>query len=103
MSQVMTMLQAAVIIRASNERSAMFSQSLKVLVGAFNQEKQGVRESARVPQLVMLCRRWAHLQCFDGRTGHTAGYCVAGKRAQYRNCENFEDGLFVALIQELSR
>ena len=36
----------AIIIRASNERSAMFSQSLKVLVGAFNQEKQGVRESA---------------------------------------------------------
>ena len=23
---------------------------------------QGVRERARVPQLVMLCRRWAHLQ-----------------------------------------
>ena len=29
---------------------------------------QGVRESARVPQLVMLCCRWAHLQCFAGRT-----------------------------------
>ena len=50
---------------------------------------QGVRERARVPQLVMLCRWWAHLQCFAGRTGRThgttAGYCVAGKRAQYRN------------------
>ena len=49
---------------------------------------QGVRERARVPQLVMLCRRWAHLQCFAGRTGRihgtTAGYCVARKRAQYR-------------------
>ena len=30
--------------------------------------KQGVRERARVPQLVMLCCRWAHLQCFTGRT-----------------------------------
>ena len=50
---------------------------------------QGVRERARVPQLVMLCRWWAHLQCFAGHTsrthGTTAGYCVAGKRAQYRN------------------
>ena len=50
---------------------------------------QGFRERARVPQLVMLCRRWAHLQCFAGRTGRThgttAGYCVAGKRTQYRN------------------
>ena len=68
---------AAIIIRASNELSAMFSQSLKVLVGAFNQEKQGVRESARVPQLVMLCRWWAQLQCFAGCTGRTAGYYVA--------------------------
>ena len=41
---------------------------------------QGVRERARVPQLVMLCRRWAHLQCFAGRTGRThgttAGCCI---------------------------
>ena len=29
---------------------------------------QGVRESARVPQFAMLCRQWAHLQCFAGRT-----------------------------------
>ena len=54
---------------------------------------QGVRERARVPQLVMLCRRWAHLQCFAGRTGRThgttAGYCVAGKRAQYLNIRPF--------------
>ena len=50
---------------------------------------QGVRERARVPQLVMLCRWWAYLQCFAGRIGRThgttAGYCVAGKRAQYCN------------------
>ena len=49
---------------------------------------QGVRERARMPQLVILCRRWANLQCFAGRTRHTlgttTGYCVAGKRAQYR-------------------
>ena len=32
---------------------------------------QEVRERAQVPQLVMLCRRWAHLQCFAGRTGRT--------------------------------
>ena len=44
---------------------------------------QGVRERARVPQLVMLCRQWAHLQCFAGRTGHTHDYCVAGKHTQY--------------------
>ena len=54
---------------------------------------QGVRERARVPQLVMLCRRRVHLQCFAGRTGRThgttAGYCVAGKRAQYRNIRQF--------------
>ena len=36
------------------------------------QPHQGVRERARVPQLVMLCRRWAHLQCFAGRTGRMA-------------------------------
>ena len=51
--------------------------------------QQGVRERVRVPQLVMLCRRWAHLQYFAGRTSHTrgttAGYCVAGKCAQYCN------------------
>ena len=55
---------------------------------------QGVRERARVPQLVMLCRRWAHLQCFAGRTGRThgttAGYCVAGKRAQHRNIRHLK-------------
>ena len=55
---------------------------------------QGVRERAQAPQLVMLCRRWAHLQCFAGRTGRThgttAGYCVAGKRAQYRNIRPFK-------------
>ena len=56
---------------------------------------QGVRERARVPQLVMLfCRRWAHLQCFAGCTGRTygttAGYCVAGKRAQYGNIRPFK-------------
>ena len=48
---------------------------------------QGVRERAQVPQL-------AHLQCFSGRTGRThgitAGYCVAGKRAQYRNIRPFQ-------------
>ena len=58
---------------------------------------QGVRERARVPQLVMLCRRWAHLQCFAGRTGRThgttAGYCVAGKRAQYCNIRPFQKNL----------
>ena len=55
---------------------------------------QGVRERARVAQLVMLCRWWAHLQCFAGCTDHThgttAGYCVAGKCAQYRNIRPFK-------------
>ena len=58
------------------------------------QEKaQGVRESAGVPQFVMLCRRWAQLQCFAGRTGRTAGCCVAGKRAQYRKIRPFPKNL----------
>ena len=35
-------------------------------------QEQGVREKLRVPQFVMLCRRWAQLQCFAGRTGRTA-------------------------------
>ena len=34
---------------------------------------QGDREKLRVPQFVMLCRRWAQLQCFAGRTGPTHG------------------------------
>ena len=34
----------------------------------FQYTEQGVRERAWVPQLVMLCRWWAHLQCFAGRT-----------------------------------
>ena len=54
---------------------------------------QGVRESAGVPQFVMLCRRWAQLQCFAGRTGRTAGCCVAGKRAQYRKIRPFPKNL----------
>merc|ERR1712218_605781 len=54
---------------------------------------QGVRESAWVPQFVMLCRRWAQLQCFAGRTGRTAGCCVAGKRAQYRKIRPFPKNL----------
>ena len=62
-----------------------------------NSTYQGVRESAGVPQLVMLCRWWAHLQCFAGRTGCTHGttadYCVAGKRAQYRNIRPFQKSL----------
>ena len=52
---------------------------------------QGVRERARVPQLVMLCHRWAHLQCFAGRTGRTAGCCVAGKCAQCCNIRPFQN------------
>ena len=55
---------------------------------------QGVRERARVSQLVILSRWWAHLQCFAGCTDHThgttAGYCVAGKCAQYRNIRPFK-------------
>ena len=46
-----------------------------------------------MPQFVMLCRRWAQLQCFAGRTGRTAGCCVAGKRAQYRNIRPFPKNL----------
>ena len=42
----------------------------------------------------MLCRRWAHIKCFAGSTGRThgttAGYCVAGKCAQYRNIRPFK-------------
>ena len=55
---------------------------------------QGFRERAQVPQLVMLCRRLVHLQCFAGHTGCTHGttacYCVAGKRAQYCNIRPFK-------------
>ena len=36
---------------------------------------QGVRERAQVPQLVMLCRLGAHLQCFAGCTGRTLLCC----------------------------
>ena len=56
---------------------------------------QGVRERARVPQLVMLCLRWAHLQCFAGRTGRTHGTTagIAGKRTQYRNIRPFQKNL----------
>ena len=57
------------------------------------QYTQGVRESAGVPQFVMLCRRWAQLQCFAGRTGRTAGCCVARKRAQYRKIRPFPKNL----------
>ena len=58
------------------------------------QPHQGVRERARVPQFVMLCHRWAHLQCFVWRTGRnhgtTAGYCFAGNHAQYHNIRPLE-------------
>ena len=54
---------------------------------------QGDRESARVPQLVMLCRRWAQLQFFAGRNGRTVCYCVARKRSQYRNIRPFQKNL----------
>ena len=46
-----------------------------------------------MPQFVMLFRRWAQLQCLAGRTSRTACYCVAGKRAQYRNIRPFQINL----------
>ena len=56
---------------------------------------QGVRERARVPQLVMLCRRWANLQCFAGCTGRTHGTTAenARKCAQYRKIRHFQKNL----------
>ena len=62
-----------------------------------------------MPQLVMLCRQWVHLQCFAGRTGRThgttVGYCVAGKRTQYRNIRPFQKKFKVSntLPNSLSR
>ena len=55
--------------------------------------EHGVRESAQVSQLVMLCRQWAHLQCFAGRTSRTLGTTVAGKHAQYRKIRPFRKNL----------
>ena len=51
--------------------------------------QQGVKERARVPQLVMLCCRWAHLQCFAWSTGRTHG-TTAGKRTKYHNIRPFK-------------
>ena len=47
-----------------------------------------------------------HLQCFAGRTGCTHGttadYCVAGKRAQYRNIRTCKKKIKVSNTRALS-